>query len=140
MMIQYIDVSDIVHNLPESVNGNPFYTPRLEIDVCLLEGLTIESGGTRKRRTNIGICNIPDTHNVNFTGIKNSACILTKDGVLKSSSYGYLYVYTHNSSIDSRTLHRGMKMGSLSIKPYMNFTEHDVTDEIYIHGGGSENL
>ena len=92
-MIQYIDVGDIVHNLPESVNGNPFYTPRLEIDVCLLEGLTIESGGTRKLRTNIGICNIPDTHNVNFTGIKNSACIFTKDGVLKSSSYGYLYVY-----------------------------------------------
>ena len=57
-MIQYIDVCDIVHNLPESVNGNPFYTPRLEIDVCLLEGLTIESGGTRKLRTNIGICNI----------------------------------------------------------------------------------
>ena len=41
-MIQYIDVSDIVHNLSESENGNHFYSPRPEIDVCLLEGLTIE--------------------------------------------------------------------------------------------------
>ena len=40
-MIQYIDVRDIVHDLSESVNGNPFYSPSLEIDGCLLEGLTI---------------------------------------------------------------------------------------------------
>ena len=46
------------------------YNTGLEIDVCLLEEVTIESGGTRKLRTNIGICNIPDTHYVNFSGIK----------------------------------------------------------------------
>ena len=65
-MIQYIDVGDIVQNLPETMSVNPIYNTRLEIDVCLLEEVTIESGGTRKLRTNIGICNIPDTHYVNY--------------------------------------------------------------------------
>ena len=121
-MIQYIDVGDIVQNLPETMSVNPIYNTRLEIDVCLLEEVTIESGGTRKLRTNIGICNIPDTHYVNFSGIKNSASVFTKEGVLKNISYGHLYVYTHNSSTESRTLPEGMKMGCLSIKPYLNFT------------------
>ena len=46
-MIQYIDVGDIVQNLPETMSVNPIYNTRLEIDVCLLEEVTIESGGTR---------------------------------------------------------------------------------------------
>ena len=56
------------------------------------------------------------------------ACVWTREGVIKSQSFGYFYVYVHNSALEARTLPPGMKLGHLRIRPYLNFTDHDVVD------------
>ena len=133
-LLQYIDVGGIVGSLPKQ--NNPMYSSSIEIDVCLLNEDTIESGGTKKLRTNVGICNIPETYYAEFVGVKTSAGVWTKEGVLRNESYGYLFVYIHNNALESRFLPAGMKLGHISIKPFLHFTEHDYVDEIYMHNGG----
>ena len=89
----------------------------------------------KKPSSNIGITSIPDTYYVEFARITTNLGIFTKDGVLKNDSFGYFYVYVHNSSLIAHNLHRGMKLGNLRVKKYINFTDHDWVDEIYMPGG-----
>ena len=128
-----LDISEVVQALPEI--SNPLYSINIEIDVCLLDPDTIESGCTKKLKSSIGITSIPDTHYVEFVGITTNLGIFTKEGVLKNDSFGYFYVYVHNSSRIAHNIHRGMELGNLRVKKYINFTDHDWVDEIYIPGG-----
>ena len=130
---QHINITDIVQSLPDI--HQPLYSINIEIDVCLLDEDSIESGCTKKIKSNIGITSIPDTHYVEFIGINTNVGIFTKEGVLKNNSFGYFYVYVHNSSLLTHRLYKGMKLGHLRVKKYVNFTDHDWVDEIYMHGG-----
>ena len=97
--VQFIDVSDLMLRFPSS--KNPICSFKLEIDACLMEECLIECGGTKKLRTNVGICNIPENYYVEFVGLKTSAGVWTKEGILKNDSFGYLFVYVHNSSLEN---------------------------------------
>ena len=129
---QYVNIAEIVHSLPDIYQ--PLYSINIEIDVCLLDEDTIESGSTKKLRSNIGITSIPETHYVEFIGIQTNLGIFTKEGVLKNDSFGYFYVYVHNTSVSTHRLYKDMKLGHLRVKKYMNFTDHFWVDEIYMHG------
>ena len=132
-MCEYIDVGQIVHFLPDL--SNPSASTKIEIDVCLAQEDVIKSGVTKKVRSSVGIYNIPESHYVEFKGVHTNLGIFTKESVLKNDTFGYLYVYVHNASIEKHTLPFQMKLGYLSIKPYADFTATDWVDEIYMHGG-----
>ena len=131
--VQYLDVNSIVQAFP--VGADPIHQPNIEVTACLMCKDSIESGATKKLRANIGVYNIPEGYYVEFVGLKTSASIWTKEGVLKHDSYGYLHVYIHNSALETRILPAGLKLGHLTIKRYLNLTENDFVDEIYMHNG-----
>ena len=83
--------------------SNPSASTNIEIDVCLAHQDVIESGVTKKVKSAVGIYNIPESHYVNFRGIQTNIGLFTKESVLKSDSFGYLYVYVHNASLQERT-------------------------------------
>ena len=70
-----------MYSLPDIYQ--PPYSIDIEIDVCLLDEDTIESGGTTKLRSIIGITSIPETHYVEFIGIHSNLGIFIKEGELK---------------------------------------------------------
>ena len=126
MVTQYINVGHIVQSLPESDESwknSCFHHATIELDVCLAEEVTIESGGTTKVKSCAAVYNIPDTHYVDFRGIRTNIGIFTREGVLKNNSFGFLHVYVHNSSLESHTLPSRMRLGSLKITRYIDFTD-----------------
>ena len=134
-MYCYIDVGLIVQALPLQSSTNTY--PNIEFDVCLLNESIIQSGVTQKVKTTVAVYNIPDTHYIEFKGIKTNIGIFTKEGVLRNDSFGYLYVYVHNTSLEIRKLPSQMQLGTLLIKPFLDYTAIDWVDEIFMHGGHS---
>ena len=126
MVTQYIDVSRIIQSLPESdesCNNSCFHHATVQFDVCLAEESTVESGGVIKVKTCAAVYNIPDTHYVDFHGIRTNIGVSTKEGALKNNSFRYMYAYVHNSSLGTHILPSRMKLGYLTISRYIDFID-----------------
>ena len=134
-MCQYIDVTQIVRALPTTsiLLNRSNITVEFELRSAYEE--IMESGAIRKIKTSTVVYNIPDTHYVEFRGVKTNIGLSTEDGVLKNDIFGYVYVHVENLSLQRHTLPVLMNVGSLSIKQYKDFSGCDTVDEIYTHGG-----
>ena len=119
--------------LPLSSSTNTY--PNIAFDVCLLNESIIQSGVTLKVKTTVAVYNISDTHYIEFKGIKTNIGIFTQEGVLRNDSFRYLYVYVHNTSLETRKLPSQMQLGSVFIKPFLDYTTIDWVDEIFMLGG-----
>ena len=134
-MCQYIDVTQIVHALPITSSLLNRSNIIVEFELRSANEEIMESGAIKKIKTSTAVYNIPDTHYVEFRGVKTNIGLSTEDGILKSDTFGYVYVHVENLSLQRHTLPFLMNVGSLSIKQYKDFSGCDLVDEIYTHGG-----
>ena len=119
-MNQYIDVKRITDTLYLEDQTNvviefPVHSDQLSI---------IEPGGGKiKTCTLTYIFNIPKTHYVSFTGFEMNISVLAESGVTNPEKNGILYVSMINTSLESRTIPRGIQLGGTSIRKYSSFED-----------------
>jgi len=116
-MCHILDVAKIVDSFGCNSLFN-FSTICVSIDVCLASDDVIDSGSIKKVRTNVAVYNTPSTHYIQLEGISTNIGLSSVDGVLKTDTFGYIYVYVKNSSLQTHALPKQMKIGSISIKKF----------------------
>jgi dUTPase len=116
-MYHILDVGKIVDSF--SCHSLCKYTQiHLGIDVCLDDDEVIESGSVKKVKTHAAVYNIPITHYIQVEGISTNIGICSIGGVLHPDTYGYIHIYVRNTSLQSRSLPKQMKLGSIFVKPF----------------------
>ena len=118
-MNQYIDVKRITDTLyledqTKVVIEFPVYSDQLSI---------IEPGGKIKTCTLTYIFNIPKTHYVSFTGFEMNISVSAESGVTNPEKNGILYISMINTSLEYRTIPRGIQLGVILIKKYSSFDD-----------------
>ncbi len=129
-MCQYIDVTKIVHTLPETIDhsiysSNHFRHPEIKIEfpICLSGDEILESCQTKIVQSCTILYNLSESHYLEFKGIATNIGVFSISGVLKNSFSGFFYVSTHNSSLESQKIPAGTYLGSLCIKKFYDASE-----------------
>jgi len=96
-----------------------FSTICVSIDVFLdSDDIIIDSGSIKKVKTSVAVYNTPNTHYIQLEGISTNIGLSSVGGVLKPDTFGYIYIYVKNTSLQSRALPKQMKLGSIYIKQF----------------------
>ena len=117
-MYHYIDVNVIIGSIP--IENQADVT--IEFPVYSSKEDEVKQASYTKVKSSTAVYNIPDTNYISFNGITTNIGVSTKDGVLHHNSFGFLYIDVHNSSLQVHTIPYGMKLGSISIKRYIDLT------------------
>jgi len=123
-MYHILDVGNIVDSF--SCNSPCEYTQiHLGIDVCSDDDEVIESGSVKKVKTRTAVFNTPETHYIQLEGISTNIGICSIGGVLNPDTFGNIHIYVRNTSLQSQSLPKQMKLGSIFVKPFYDCSNID---------------
>jgi len=123
-MYHILDVGNIVDSF--SCNSPCGYGQiHLGIDVYSDNDEVIESGSVKKVKTRAAVFNIPKTHYIQLEGISTNIGICSSGGVLNPDTFGNIYIYVKNTSLQSQSLPKQMKLGSIFVKPFYDCSNID---------------